>query len=413
MRKLSMFLKIGISFAVLFLFGCVDWARKTIVECVNDTEPILLNESYKFNGTLIFRGYEKGEIIAFDGTTHKIDTLFKVNDGDFWDASPLTLDGKSLVLSSYPNNVSTDGTLSLSLISYQGDIRQIKIPVIEPDFNNTYSWVPSGWVNDEYLQSVLVEHDRAGNVTSKVLLLNPFKLRIKRFVDFVKTENQGDGEDGYLVSPDLKRVLFINNQYYLSLHDVVLQKELWTYIKDNGAMMVLGTSNLGGAVWSETNDMLLVPVPSTQNEVNGTTILFVSRDGEIVNSIDFENHQNGFSWNSNETLLAFYGYECNGIDCSMDKTKSEIRILNTDTNTIANLCSLDDEVEPTSANATGKILWSPDSSALAFSSFSVRSAPATFLIKKLDDPNLISIPIDPYNYTLLGWSPFSWNKIKQ
>lgn len=413
MRIIHSFLKIGILVSVFFIFGCADWAENTIIECIKGAEPILLDESYKFNGDLIFRSNEKGEIIAFNGETHKITPLFYVNDGDFWDVSPLSWDGKNLVLSSYPNNVSTDGVLSLSLMSYDGNIKQINIPIITPDSKITYSWASSEWINEEHLQSILVKRDNEGKAISEVLLLNPFNPRVQKFSDFVKIESQGDGEDGFLVSPDLTRVLFINSQYYLTLYDVVLQKELWTYEKDDGAMMALETSSLGDTVWSKTSDMLFVPVPSVTDTGDGTLILFVSRDGEIVNSIGFENYQHGFSWDSNENLLAFYGYECSGINCPVDEIKSVIQVLNADTNTIIDLCSLGNEIEPTSANATGRIVWSPNDTALVFSSFSIRSAPGTFLIKKLDDPNLISIPIDPYRYTLLGWSPYHWNKTGQ
>ncbi len=176
-------------------------------------------------------------------------------------------------------------------------------------------------------------------------------------------------------------------------------------------MMVLGSSNLSDAVWSKTSDLLLVPAPLAQDTGNGTVILFVDRDGSIVNSINFENYQHGFSWNSNENLLAFYGYKCDVVGCTTDY-KSVIRVLNVDQNAVTDVCSLGVDIEPTNSNVNGRIVWSPDDSALAFSSFSIRSTPGTFLIKKLNDPNLLIIPIDPYKYTLLGWSQYHWEEIQ-
>ena len=327
---------------VLYLAGCSGVTRhnQSILPCLEGKSPVNMDENDKFSGDLIFRNNEKGEIVAFNGETHEITPLFRVENGEFWLASPLSWDRKSLVIYPYPSNVSNDGFLSMSIISFQGIAKQVKIPLSMPDPKKTYSWTASNWGNEEYLQAVFFEQGNTGDEISEIVLLNPFKQEVQTFKDFVKTTNRGEGEDGYLLSPDLTRALFINNQYYLTLYDVARQNELWTYTKDDGAMMILGSSDLRDTIWSKSSDLLLVPAPLAQDTGKGTVILFVDRDGSIVNSISFENYQHGFSWNSNENLLAFYGYECDLVGCTTNY-KSVIRVLNVDQNVVTDVCSLE------------------------------------------------------------------------
>lgn len=114
-------------FIVFSLAGC-SWLKRhnqSILPCLEGESPVKLNENYRFSGDLIFRNNEKGDIVAFNGETHEITPLFRVNDGDSWLASPLSWDSKSLVVYPYPLNFSHDGFLSMSIISFQGIAKQV------------------------------------------------------------------------------------------------------------------------------------------------------------------------------------------------------------------------------------------------------------------------------------------------
>ncbi|HLP43792.1 MAG TPA: hypothetical protein VK145_00765 [Candidatus Nanoarchaeia archaeon] len=69
------------------------------VNCENGLHPVPLEQAFQFPGDLLFMRYDRSEILSLNGETHKFTSVFRMPGNDIYDVSPLSQDGKTLVIS--------------------------------------------------------------------------------------------------------------------------------------------------------------------------------------------------------------------------------------------------------------------------------------------------------------------------
>jgi hypothetical protein len=373
--------------------------------CINGDHPIPIDRAYKFPGDLLFARSDGSEILALSGETHEFTSVLHMPIDKFYDVSPLSWDGKTLVLSyREPDDVET---LSIILLSNLGsfDLKKVALPNLWKNRDNMVSWIPSDWVNDRYLQGRLYEEGSAGDELWETLLLDPYELRWTTMSNINSTVNQAQGS-GFSISPDLTRVLHVDDEYHLILYDLIQNEILWKHDDYDGVVPRFRSPILGDATWSSDGEILALPITS---ENRTPALLLLSKDGRIIHSFNFDNYQYGYSWSKNNQFLSFYEDRCISNDC-MDSAPI-IRAMDIKGGSLKDLCLLPDVTVPIGGIANNRIAWSPDQQFLAYTYWSGSTSQDGIILQKVKDPQIRMIEIDNDTMILLGWSEYHWTSV--
>lgn len=378
-----------------------------LISCNNGIQPIPIEQEFKMPGELLFLKRDRSWILAWNGETHEFSTVLSIPSDGSYDVSPLSRDGQTLVISHRdPSNAEY---LSVTLVSSSGIIESKKVPLPNLKSNRTVniSWYSVDWVNEDYLQGVLYEEGRTGDELWESWLLNPYQLEWKPLSGFVNDLNQAN-KSGFLVSPDLTRVLYVNNQYQLILYDLSQNKILWKNDNYDGVIPGLTSPNLSDAIWSKDGEFLALP---TTNESNGSVVLVLSRDGKIINSANFSNHLHGLSWSKDRQALAFYEDRCVTADC-IDKASPVIQLISMKDSSLRDVCTLPENTLPVGGIINNRIVWSPNQQFLAYSFWNGKTMQNGIVFQKLNDPDVRILQINNDDLILLGWSEYHWTSAK-
>jgi len=396
-----------ILFTMVILTSCSNRSVDidSFKNCNNGTHPTPIDQGYKFPGDLLFARSDGSEILALNGETHELTSVLHMPSDRFYDVSPLSQDGKTLVISFHePDDVEN---LSIILLSNLGSVEHnvVSLPTLWKDRSKIASWSSSDWVNDRYLQGSLYEEGGTGDELWEALLFDPYELKWKTMSKINSSLNQAQGS-GFSISPDLTKILYVDDKYHLILYDLIQNETLWEYDDYDGVVPSLMSPTLSDAIWSKDGEILALPITS---EDRTPTLLILGKDGRIINSFDFANHQHGYSWSENNQILSFYEDRCNSTDCI--DTKPTILAMNIKNGSLKDLCSLPNVTVPIGGIANNRITWSPDQQFLAYTYWSGSTSQDGIILQKIKDSQLRMIEIDNDTMVLLGWSEYHWTSV--
>ncbi|MBE7436028.1 MAG: hypothetical protein HS100_19080 [Anaerolineales bacterium] len=393
-------------FALLLLLSCSKPVKdaESFVNCQNGKNPTPITKDFQFSGDLLFVKSDDSEILAFNGETHEFNSVFHMPNDELYHVSPLSKDGKTLVI--FHQDPAALENLSITFISNRGAIenKNVRVPTLEQSRDKIIAWFPISWVNSNYLQGVLYEKGNSGDELWETWLLNPYELEWKSLSSISNGINQAQ-HSGFSISPDMTRVLYINNQYHLVLYDLTQSKDIWEYSNYDGINPVMTSPVLADAIWSEDGKMLALPI-STGVPENREGILVIDQNGKTLRLMDFGMRQFGLSWSNDKNFISFYGNQRTGLTPASDM-QSVIRVMDANSGLSRDLCILSENTEP-----RGGIIWSPDQQFLVYALQNNNAKRDEFIIQKLNDPQLQIIPFDKDwpNFDFLGWSTEPWDK---
>lgn len=398
-----------VALLLLLLQSCSRPAMNidNLVSCENGTNPTPIDSEFDFPGDLLFVKRDGSEILAFNGKTHQFTSIFRLPENGTADVSPLSRDGKTLVVSY--QNPSDMKNLSVIVLSPQGIIESSKIliPPLGHNRERIIQWASIGWVNSDLFQGVLFEKGMVGDELSQNQFFNPYKLEWGSLNVMIQ-DLDVDPVGGFLFSPDLTRVLYVNSEYHLALYDFSQKKNIWEYHDYDGISPNEQSPILEDAIWSPDGNMLALPLT---NEDRVPIALILDKDGQIINSIYFGNYQHGFSWSKDGQFLAFYEDRCTTIDSIIRcEARPVIRVISTKDGLLRDLCSLTEGILPTQSIRNFRIIWSPDQEFLVYSSANHETGTGGFFLQKLNDPEVRIIDVKDDSLILLGWSQEHWEK---
>lgn len=398
-----------ILFASLIMSACSGKLSDvdSFIDCNNGMQPTPIEQEFKLPGELLFLKRDRSEILSWNGETHEFSSVLSLPDDGSHDVSPLSQDGKTLVIS---HRDSSDAEyLSIILLSNRGSTehRKALLPTLESNRNINISWSSVDWANDSYLQGVLYEEGNTGDELWESWLLNPYQPEWKSLSGIVEGLNQAK-ESGFLISPDLTRVLYVNSQYQLILYDLTQNKTLWENNNFDGVVPGLTSPNLSDAIWSKDGEFLALP---TTSENNTPAILILAQDGKIINSVNLGNHLHGLSWSKDEQNLSFYEDRCTTADCR-DKATPVIQLISLKDNSLTDICTLPENTVPVGGIINNRIVWSPNRQFLAYSFWNAQTMQDGIVFQKIDDPDTRILQIDNEDLILLGWSEYHWTGAK-
>lgn len=304
-----------------------------------------------------------------------------------------------------PSNMQT---LIITLLSSGGFVesKKVSLPTLGQNRKKTTLWSSISWINGNYLQGALYEKRHTGDELWDTWLLNPYQL------DWKSLENLADGlnraeASGFSISPDMTRVLYVNEQYQLVLHDLIQNRSLWEYSDYDGINPVITSPTLADAIWSEDGTMLALPISRDSGGENWPGVLILDQYGKIVHLMDFGMRQFGLSWSNDKQYVSFYGNQYVGLDLQSDM-QPIIRVMDINDGLVRDLCRLGEGIEPVS-----NIFWSPDQKFLTYYLQNIKADQDKFIIQKLSDPRLRALQLYDDNHELIyfqfvGWSKYHW-----
>ncbi|MFN8400090.1 MAG: hypothetical protein U0X74_08745 [Anaerolineales bacterium] len=398
MENKKQFLVMLALFSLLVQSSCSTMAANldSIVSCSNGTNPIPISQDFQFPGDLLFLRSDHSEILALNGETHKLTSVFKMPNHDFYGVSPLSYKGETLVLS-YQKPLDKESLL-ITVLSNRGivETKSIHFPVWGQSQKKPNSWTPVDWVNNDYLLGMLYDKENHEDNVWEPWLLNVERLEWKSLSSINNTLDSVKNSS-FSISPDLTKVLYLNKQYQLVLYDLIQNKAVWTY-NDYDSPIFLG------ATWSEDGKMVTTVIPNTANE-GQQGILVLDQNGKILLLMNFREMPLSLSLSNDEKFLSFWGYHRIGQTTSSG-LRPVIRMLDMNTGLSRDLCMLSEN-----AHSIETMFWSPDQQFLAFN-FQNSNVRNEVIIQKLNDPQLRVWRLDdetPY-FDFLGWSKEHWNK---
>jgi hypothetical protein len=410
-KKRPLFSTLPILFILLIQSACSSQVSgpNTLVNCSNGTNPIPLEQGFTFPGDLLFAKRDGSEILAFNGSTHELTSIFRVPSKGAHDVSPLSQDGKTLVI--FHQDPSEMEALSIDILLNSGTVenRKILLPVVEQNQDKLYTWSSVDWINGKYLQGVLSEKGSTGDELWESWLLNPYQLDWKSLPSLNNNLDQME-ESGFSISPDLTRVLYVNTQYQLVLYDLVQNRALWNYSDYDGISPRMTSPDLSDAAWSPSGEMLALPITRTDGMTPGIVVL--GKDAGIINSFYFGDFQFGLNWSKDGQLLSFYENRSTTID-SAGNLRPIVRIIGMKDGLLRDICSLKENTEPSQGISNNRVVWSPDQQFLAYTLWSSDvNTQDGIVLQKLSDPLIRIIQLDTDTMVLLGWSKEHWISVK-
>ena len=378
----------------------------SFVICQNGMNPTSIRQDFKFPGDLLFRKKDTSEIVAFNGETHELSSIYKPKSNGFYDVS-LSQDGKQPII--FHQEPSDGKTLFIIILSNRGTVeaKNIALPILEQIQGKANAWFSVDWVNNNYLQGVLFDKENfEDNFLREPWLLNLEELEWKSLSSINGTLDF-DENSGFSISPDLTRVLYVDKQHQLVLYDLIQNQALWVYSDYDGLRPYVYSPDLADATWSDDGKMLATNISNYANQ-NQASILILDQSGKILNLMDFGTGQSGLSWSNNKKFLSFWGNQRTGLTTASG-SRSIIRIMDIENGLVRDLCMLNENIEP-----WGRIFWSPDQQFLAYTAQDRNAKREELIIQKLNDPQLQIVHLydEAQNYEFLGWSKEHWNKAK-
>jgi dipeptidyl aminopeptidase/acylaminoacyl peptidase len=373
------------------------------VNCQNGANPTSIKQDFKFPGVLLFAKKDTSEIVAFNGETHELASIYTPPSDAFYNTS-LSPDSKKLII--FYQEPSDRKTLFIVILSNLGTIetKNIALPISEQIESKANTWLSGGWVNNNYIEGILYDRDNHEDNLWESWLLNLEQLEWKSLSSVYSNLHPAENS-GFSISPDLTKVLYVNREYQLVLYDLVQNKTLWTYSDYDGIHPFVNSPRLADATWSEDGKLLATTISNNANQ-NQPSILILDQSGKTLHLMDFGTGQLGLSWSNNKNFLSFWGNQSTGLSISSGSS-SVIRVMDIENGLARDLCMLGENIVP-----WGSIIWSPDQQFLAYTVQDGNAKREELIIQKLNDPQLQIIPLydESQNYQFLGWSKEHWNK---
>ena len=407
-QKSSRFVILSLLLISLTQPSCSGPAKNAndFVNCQHQVSPTLIKPDFKFPGDLLFMKRDTSEIVAFNGETHEMISIYKPPIDAF--VSPLSQDGNTLLVSyskpSDKENLVIETLSNLRVV----ETKSIPFPVWTKNEEKPNSWLSVDWANKEYLLGVLYDEQHNGDRIWETWLLNPYQSKWKSLSSLDNTLDPAE-QSGFSISPDLTKVLYVSQKFQLVLYDINQNKILWEYGDYDGINPVLNSPSLADATWSKDGSMLAMPISNHANQDQPGTLI-LDQSGKILHVVDFGNREYGLSWSNDDKFLAFWGNQITELTTSTSDWRSIIRVMEISTRLVRDLCILNENFHP-----WGHIFWSPDQEFLAYTVQDYNTKRDELLIQKLIDPQLRVIHLydETQNFDFLGWSQEHWNKARQ
>lgn len=373
------------------------------INCQNGISPTPIKQDFKFPGDLLFMKRDTSEILAFNGETHELASIYRPQSDGFYDIS-LSQDGKKLII--FYQKPSDRKTLFIIILSNRGivETKNIPLPIGEQIQGKASAWLSGGWVNNNYLQGILYDRENPEDKLWEPWLLNLEQLEWKSLSSINNTLDPVENS-GFSISPDLTRVLYVNKQYQLVLYDLIQNEAIWTYSGYDGLNPFVHSPGLADATWSEDGKMLATTISNNANQ-NQPGILILDQSGRILHLIDFGTGQFGLSWSNNKKFLSFWGNQSTGLTTASG-SRSVIRVMDMEYGLVRDLCMLSENLVPWRG-----VFWSPDQQFLAYTVQDINTKRDELIIQKLNDPQLRILHLYDVsqNFDFLGWSKEHWDK---
>lgn len=366
------------------------------INCQNGTNPTQIKRDFTFPGDLLFKKKDTSEIVAFNGQTHELVSVYKPQSDRFYDMS-LSPDGRKLII--FYQKPSDGTALFIIILSNRGAVetKNIAFPHSKEIQGTASAWLSGGWVNNNYLRGVLYDKENfSEDHLREQWLLNLEQLEWKS-ISSINNTLDPEENSGFSISPDLTRVLYVDQQHQLVLYDLITNKAVWIYSDYDGLRPYIHSPILADATWSDDGKLLATTISNNANQ-NQPGILILDQNGKILHLIDFEIGQLGLSWSNNRKFLSFWGNP---------GSRSVIRVMDVENGVVKDLCMLGENIEP-----WGQIIWSPDQQFLAYTVQDRNAKREELIIQKWNDPQLQLIHLydESQNYEFLGWSKEHWDK---
>jgi dipeptidyl aminopeptidase/acylaminoacyl peptidase len=373
------------------------------VNCQNGANPTPIKQDFKFPGDLLFAKKDTSEIVAFNGETHELASIYTPPSDAFYNTS-LSPDSKKLII--FYQEPSDRKTLFIVILSNLGTIetKNIALPISEQIQGKANTWLSGGWVSNNYLQGILYDKENHENNLQESWLLILEQLEWKS-LSSIHSSLDPDENSGFSISPDLTRILYVDKRHQLVLYDLIQNQAVWTYSDYDGLSPYVYSPGLADATWSENGKLLATTISNHANQ-NQPGILILDQSGKILHLMDFGKGQLGLSWSNNQKFLSFWGNQSTGLTIGGD-SRSVIRVVDMEYGLVRDLCMLGENIEP-----FGDIVWSPDQQFLAYTVQDRNAKREELIIQKLNDSQLQIIPLydESQNYQFLGWSKEHWDK---
>lgn len=382
------------------------------IQWENTADPVEMEPDYEFPGDLLFVSRATGEIVALNGKTHQLTPIFQFPENSTHRNAVLSKDGKTLLI--YYHEGEENGKEEMFLLTYEGKVTAIEFSLpqdIPPGFSSP-SWRPTKWVNGEYVQGYLFDKEMMDDSDWEVRLYNPYQEEWKSLSDYSANIDQYTNT-GFSISPDLTRVLYVNEEIELVLFDLETEKTLWTYQNYDGYHPIGQTSSLSGAVWSNDGEHLAIEVTAMRDT---PAIFILNKNGEVEYSLSFGILQVSLRWSADDSLLWFYEYRCSTEPLDLDcDTVVVIRSIDMKNGLLNDNFALNlDKIPPVNIGVDGWAI-SPDGRFQAISLYNNSTMYAYepfgdgIIVFNIADPQLWQIKID-HNSDLFGWSGVHWEK---
>jgi hypothetical protein len=377
-----------------------------IVSCSDEKNPIPINHDFKFSGDLLFLKSDHSEILAFNGETHNLTSIFKMPSDEFYGVSPLFQNSEMLAV--FNQKPFDKENLFITTLSNRGivETKSIRFPNLGQNHKKLNTWIPLNWVNKDYLLGILYDKQNNEDNLWEPWLLNFEKLEWKSLSGINDTLDPIE-RSGFSISPDLTRVLYVNKQYQLVLYDLIQNQAIWTHSDYDGLNPFVHSAGLTDATWSENGEILATNISNNGIEVQ-PSILVMDKNGEILHSLGFGTKQFGLSWSNDKKFLSFWGYQKASL-ITANSSRPVIRIMDVGTGLVKDLCMLSE-----SEQIVDNIFWSPDQNFLAYNLQNNDTKRNEVIVQELNDPQLRVLRLDDKSphFDLLGWSKEHWSEIQ-
>lgn len=363
------------------------------VPCKGQTIPQLLDENFKFPGTLLLDVPIDRSIVALNGENHTAKTIFQYPDVE-WDRLSLfelSPDGKWIALL-LQDQSPTSSPPYLILISNTGKAVDKQLDLFVPPpliTTNKYRWRNLGWLNEKLLRVYMDDGD-----TGAVLFLDPFLGQWQPHLFQIPDQEPLTGR---LISPDQNHALYVNQKNNLSLYDFQKGRSLWQNESEYLTEIASHNIILLWAQWTADSKYLAAPV-SIGAERFGVEIL--TQEGVIFRKYLLDNELIGLSWSHNQKFTANHVTDPVSND-------PKIVIYNIDSQSLQQNCLLQGLASPLQNLYAKNIVWSPDDRFIIYGFRKPDGIRNGLILQNLNSGERRLIDLNK-NIYLIGWSSLEW-----
>ncbi len=316
--------------------------------------------------------------------------------------SILSPDSKRLLVS-HPKMNGPD-ILDINILSSNGEIERkvLSLPKSDDHILRYFNWVN----NSSILSYIQINGSQLYGLFNPITpRWHPIELRALSL--YAYSDNR---VSGIALSPDLSRILFVDNYSNLVLYNLEENKKLWEDTEYDRISPTMQSVMLQPSIWAEDGSMLAIPISQQKNNAEEYKIIILDKNGQLLRSFLLNDRPGGLNFSHNNKYLLFFA---NHLITSDNRVKDIpiIKLFNYDTAQVTDLCIMDTDTSPVHNIEAGKILWSPDDKYIAYNYGNappLRNVKNGIVIQKLDSEQIRLIPSEDHNYILLGWSPYQW-----